>query len=67
MLEIFVVLAIWAIMLAIIYAPVGFAYIRCYYYDRKFNEELRKLEEEHYWEKCRIVVTNPLGKGTPFP
>lgn len=64
MLEIFVVLAILAIMLTIIYAPVGLAYIRYYYYDRKFNEELRKLDEEHYWDKCRIVVTDPLGKGS---
>lgn len=64
MLEILVVLAILAIMLAIIYAHVGLAYIRYYYYDRKFNEELRKLDEEHYWDKCRIVVTDPLGKGS---
>ena len=64
MLEFFVVLAFFAIMFAIIYAPVGWAYIRYYYYEWKFNEELRKLDEEQYWDKCRIVVTDPLGKGS---
>lgn len=64
MLEFFVIIAIIAIMLAIIYAPVGWAYIRYYYYDWKFNEELRKLDEEHFWDKCRIIMTNPLGKGS---
>jgi len=63
MLEFFVVLLFFTLILACIYAPAGWAYIRYLVANRKFEKDLYKLDEQ-FWNECRIVITNRLGEGS---
>ena len=63
MIEFFIVTAFISIMILLIYSPAIYHYVLFLYYDKKFHQELQALEDSGFFDKCRLVVTKPLGLG----
>ena len=62
--ETFILIAFFAIIILFIYTPVIFCYINCRLAERKFQNILRAITDEGFWESCRIIITTPLGTGS---
>ena len=64
MMEFLIVMAFIAIVMLLNYTPFFYHYMCFLYYDKKFHRELQALEDTEFFDKCRLVVTEPLGVGT---
>ena len=59
-----VVMALITIIVFLIYTPVIYHYIRYLIYKKKFQKELQILENSDLYDRCRIVITEPMGIGS---
>ena len=64
MMEFLIVMAFISIMILLIYTPAIYHYVLFLYYDKKFHRELQALDDSGFFDKCRLVITEPLGIGT---
>ena len=59
----YVALVTLSLLIFLNYLPVICSTILASIYERKLQNELQAIEDSRLFEKCRIVITEPLGTG----
>ena len=64
MIELFFVMAFFLIIVFLIYLPAIYHHVMAFIYEKRFQRELKAIEDSGLYEESRIVITRPLGTGT---
>lgn len=63
MISVIFFLVVIAIIGFLIYSPAIYCHVMTSISEKRFKKELKAIEDERLFEKCRIVITRPLGVG----
>lgn len=64
MIELFFVMAFFLIIGFIIYLPAIYYHVMASISKKRFQRELKAIEDSGLFEECRVIITRPLGTGT---